>query len=292
MLKSMTGYGRSKLQLDGKEYTIEIKSVNHRFVDISVKVPRSIGYLEDRIRKLVLKSKSRGKIDITITYINIGTSSEIANINEELASKYIKQLQKIASDNNLSTDISVTDILRLPDILIASKQEIDEERIWQIFEEKINEAIKAFNDMRTIEGNKLSEDILNRIDIITKNLDIISKESSGLIEKYVVKLDTRLKELLKENIVDQNRIAQEVVIFSDKCSIEEEITRLNSHIVQFKNLVNESSSKGKKIDFLLQEMNREINTIGSKANCLEITKMVVEIKTELENIREQIQNIE
>ena len=292
MLKSMTGYGRSKLQLDGKEYTIEIKSVNHRFIDINVKIPRSISYIEDRIKKLVLNSISRGKIDITITYINIGTSDETAIINETIARKYIQQLQKIAKDNNLSTEISVTDILRLPDLLLSSNQEIDEEKTWNIFAEKISEAISAFDNMRTIEGHRLCEDMLNRLDIITKNLNIISEESTGLVDKYVVKLNTRLKELLKENMVDQNRIAQEVVIFSDKCSIEEEITRLNSHIIQFKNLVNESSSKGKKIDFLLQEMNRETNTIASKANCLEITKMVVEIKTELENIREQIQNIE
>lgn len=292
MLKSMTGYGRSKLQLDGKEYTIEIKSVNHRFIDINVKIPRGISYLEDKIKKLVLNSISRGKIDVTITYTNIGTSAETANINEELASKYINQLQKIAVDNNLSKEINVADILRLPDILISENQNINEEEIWHKFEGKINEAVSAFDEMRSIEGSKLSEDILNRIDIISKNLNIISEESAGLLDKYVVKLNTRLKELLKENEVDENRIAQEVVLFSDKCSIEEEITRLNSHIVQFKNLVNEAPSKGKKIDFLLQEMNREINTIGSKANCLEITKMVVEIKTELENIREQIQNIE
>ncbi len=292
MLKSMTGYGRSKLQLDGKEYTIEIKSVNHRFIDVNVKIPRGISYLEDKIKKLVINSISRGKIDVTITYSNIGTSTEIANINEELASKYIKQLKKIASDNNLSTEISVSDILRLPDILISANQNVDEDKIWEIFEEKINEAIFTFDNMRTIEGKKLSEDILSRINIITNYLNEISEKSTGLVDKYIVKLKTRLQEIMKDDIIDQNRLAQEAVIYSDKCSIEEEITRLNSHIVQFKNMINEADSRGKKIDFLLQEMNREINTIGSKANCLEITKMVVEIKTELENIREQIQNIE
>ena len=163
MLKSMTGYGRSKLQLDGKEYTIEIKSVNHRFIDINLKIPRNINYLEDRIRKLVLNSISRGKIDLSITYTNIGASSEPAYINEELASKYIKQLQKIASENGLSAEINVSDVLRLPDILISSNKDNDEEKIWNKFEEKISEAIFSFNNMRTIEGSKLSEDILNRI---------------------------------------------------------------------------------------------------------------------------------
>lgn len=292
MLKSMTGYGRSKLQLDGKEYTIEIKSVNHRFVDISVKTPRAISYLEDKIKKTVLNSISRGKIDVYITCTNIGSSSEHVKINKELANKYIEQLKEIAETNNLPTDFNVADILKFPDILITEGQDIDENAVWKAFEQKLNDAISTFDNMRLQEGIKLCEDVLYRIDNISKNLDIISKESTGLVEKYIVKLNTRIKEILKTDVIDQNRLAQEVVIFSDKCSIEEEITRLQSHIKQFENMVNEATAKGKKIDFLLQEMNREINTIASKANCLEITKMVVEIKTELENIREQIQNIE
>lgn len=292
MLKSMTGYGRSKLQLDGKEYTIEIKSVNHRFIDISVKTPRGISYLEDKIKKTVLNSINRGKIDVYITSTNIGTSADSVIINKELAQKYIEQLKEIAKENALSTEINVVDVLKFPDILITSGQEIDEDEVWKAFEVALNEAINAFDKMRSQEGIKLCEDILVRVDNISKNLDIISKESTGLVEKYIVKLETRLKEILKTDIVDENRLAQEIVIFSDKCSIEEEVTRLYSHIAQFKNMVNDSTSKGKKIDFLLQEMNRETNTIASKANCLEITKMVVEMKTELENIREQIQNIE
>jgi len=292
MLKSMTGYGRSKLQFDGKEYTIEIKSVNHRFIDINVKTPRGISYLEDKIKKTVLNSINRGKIDVYITSTNIGTSADSVKINKELAQKYIEQLKEIAKENALSTEIDVVDVLKFPDILITSGQEVDEDEIWKAFEVALNEAIKVFDNMRSQEGIKLCEDILGRVDNISKNLDIISKESTGLVEKYIVKLETRLKEILKTDVVDENRLAQEVVIFSDKCSIEEEVTRLHSHIAQFKNMVNDATSKGKKIDFLLQEMNRETNTIASKANCLEITKMVVEMKTELENIREQIQNIE
>lgn len=292
MLKSMTGYGRSKLQLDGKEYVIEIKAVNHRFVDISVKTPRTISYLEEKIKKTVLNSVSRGKIDVYITCTNIGTSSANVIINKELASKYVKQLREIAAENSLNDNINVTDILKFPDILITENQNLEEDEVWKAFEEKLNEAICTFNNMRIQEGNKLCQDILNRIDCISKNLVIISQESTGLVEKYIVKLNMRIKEILKTDIIDENRLAQEAVIFSDKCSIEEELTRLHSHIEQFKSMINDSTAKGKKIDFLLQEMNREINTIASKANCLEITKMVVEIKTELENIREQIQNIE
>lgn len=292
MLKSMTGYGRSKLQFDGKEYTIEIKSVNHRFVDISVKTPRGISYLEDKIKKTVLNAVNRGKIDIYVSYTNIGMASECLNINKELANKYVKQLKEIAIENNLPDNVNVADILKFPDILITDGNNIDENEVWNAFEEKLKEALISFEQMRINEGSKLCEDILSRISNISKNLEIISKESTGLVEKYIVKLNARINEILKIDVIDENRLAQEAVIFSDKCSIEEELTRLKSHIEQFTNMIYESTAKGKKIDFLLQEMNREINTIASKANCLEITKMVIEIKTELENIREQIQNIE
>ena len=292
MLKSMTGYGRSKLQFDGKEYIIEIKSVNHRYVDINVKTPRNISYIEDKIKKMVLNAVSRGKIDVYINCTNIGNSSEKVYINKNLAGEYIKQLQEIALENNLNTNINITDIINFPDILVTNNF-IDEETLWNEFEPKICEALEQFDNMKIEEGKKLCTDVLSRIDIIDKNLLIISHESTGLVEKYIVKLEARIKEILKDNsIIDQNRLAQEAVIFSDKSSIEEEITRLNSHINQFKQMINESSAKGKQIDFLVQEMNREINTIASKANCLEITKMVIAIKTELENIREQIQNIE
>ncbi len=292
MLKSMTGYGRSKLQFDGKEYTIEIKSVNHRFIDVCVKTPRNISYIEDKIKKIVLNSVSRGKIDIYISSANVGASTERIFINKELASEYIRQLQEIANENKLNSNINVVDILNFPDILISNNS-LDEELLWESFKPKICEALEQFDAMKMEEGKKLCEDVLKRIEIIDKNLSIISRESTGLVEKYIVKLEARIKEILKDNsIIDQNRLAQEVVIFSDKSSIEEEITRLNSHINQFKQMINDSSTKGKQIDFLLQEMNRETNTIASKANCLEITKMIIAIKTELENIREQIQNIE
>lgn len=292
MLKSMTGYGRSKLQLDGKEYIIEIKAVNHRYIDVAVKLPRNISYLEDKIKKTVLNNASRGKIDVSISYANVGISDSNVSINKTLANEYIKQLKLIANENGLSENINVTDILKLPDILITENN-IDEEEVWKAFEAKLNDALTMFNNMRLQEGTKLCEDVLKRIEVIDKNLEIISSKSTGLVEKYVVKLEARLKEILKtDSNIDPNRLAQEAVIFSDKCSIEEEITRLKSHINQFRTMINIGTAKGKQIDFLIQEMNRETNTIGSKANCLDITKMVIEIKTELENIREQIQNIE
>lgn len=292
MLKSMTGYGRSKFEFDGKEYLIEIKSVNHRFIDINIKLPKILSLLEERIKKLVLNSVSRGKIDIYITCINSNINESNRIINKKVANEYIKQLKEIADENNITyNSINIAEILNLPDIFIA-ENEIEEEKLWEILSRKLNEAIFAFTKMREEEGTKLCEDVLNRINVISENLEIISSKSTGLVEKYVVKLKTRINEILQTDVVDENRLAQEIVIFSDKCSIEEELTRMRSHICQFKQLINDSTAKGKKIDFLLQEMNREINTIGSKANCLDITKMVIEIKTELENIREQIQNIE
>lgn len=291
MLNSMTGYGRSRLELDGREYVIEIKSVNHRYLDITVKLPRDINYLEDKIKKTVLNFVSRGKIDINITYSNVKASERNIYINKSIANEYIKQLKEIALENGLSQNIDVTNILKMPDIMI-NEISIKEEKVWQAFEIKIIEALNSFNEMREVEGKQLSEDILKRITLIYKNLQIISEKSTGLVEQYIVKLEARIKEILKTDIIDQNRLASEAVIFSDKSSIEEELTRMYSHIAQFKQMVEDTTTKGKKIDFLIQEMNREINTIASKANCLDITKMVIEIKTELENIREQIQNIE
>ena len=292
MLKSMTGYGRSKLTLGDKEYTIEIKAVNHRYLDMAVKIPRNISYLEEKIKKVVSNAVNRGKIEISIIYSNIPTENENnIQINKALAKDYISQLKQIAKENDLSEDFDVTSVLRLPDLLV-SRDNVDEDETWKAFEPKVQEAVNNFNQMRIDEGMQLSKDILRRIDEISKNLEIISNNSNGLAEKYVIKLEARIKEILKTDVVDQNRLAQEVVIYSDKCSIEEELTRMRSHIEQFKKLVNDSDSKGKKIDFLIQEMNRETNTIASKANCLDITKMVIEVKTELEDIREQIQNIE
>lgn len=292
MLKSMTGYGRSKLTLGDKEYTIEIKAVNHRYLDMAVKIPRNISYLEEKIKKVVSNAVNRGKIEISIMYSNIPTENESnIQINKALAKDYISQLKQIAKENGLSEDFDVTSVLRLPDLLV-SRDNVDEDEIWKAFEPKVQEAVNNFNQMRIDEGMQLSKDILRRIDEISKNLEIISNNSNGLAEKYVIKLEARIKEILKTDVVDPNRLAQEVVIYSDKCSIEEELTRMRSHIEQFKKLVNDSDSKGKKIDFLIQEMNRETNTIASKANCLDITKMVIEVKTELEDIREQIQNIE
>lgn len=291
MIKSMTGYGRAKLSKDDREYQIEIKSVNHRYLDISVRIPKQFSYLEETIKKEIAKKVKRGKIDVFVTFENNSLEGKEIKINTELAKAYIDELKKLAEKENILSDIQVTEISKYPDVLnIQSSQ--DDEKITEEVLETITIATDNLVQMRETEGNKISEDLLKRLNIINKKVEEIAKLSTGLIEEYVVKLEERIKEILKNQEIDKTRLAQEVVIYADKCSIEEEVTRLNSHISQFKNLLNSNEAIGKKLDFIIQEMNRETNTIGSKANNLEITNGVIDIKTEIENIREQVQNIE
>ena len=291
MIKSMTGYGRAKLSKDDREYQIEIKSVNHRYLDISVRIPKQLSYLEETIKKEIAKKVKRGKIDVFVTFENNSLEGKEIKINTELAKAYIDELKKLAEKENILSDIQVTEISKYPDVLnIQSSQ--DDEKITEEVLETITIATDNLVQMRETEGNKISEDLLKRLNIINIKVEEIAKLSTGLIEEYVVKLEERINEILKNQEIDKTRLAQEVVIYADKCSIEEEVTRLNSHISQFKNLLNSNEAIGKKLDFIIQEMNRETNTIGSKANNLEITNGVIDIKTEIENIREQVQNIE
>ena len=292
MIKSMTGFGRSIYENEGREYIIEIKSVNNRFSDINIKMPRSLNYLEEAVKKKVLNHVSRGKIDVFITFNNNSDLGKSIKLNTEIAKKYITELKKLSKETEIIDNINIMDISKFPDVLNIKVEEEAEEVIGQELLKASNEAIKSFIDMREKEGVKIKQDLENRIKIVSEKINEISNISTGLVEEYIVKLETRIKELLKTDVVDQSRLAQEVVIYSDKCSVEEELTRLKSHISQFLNLINEDVAVGKKLDFLIQEMNRETNTIGSKANNLEITNLVVDIKTELENVREQVQNIE
>lgn len=291
MIRSMTGFGRSKYEIDGREYTVDIRSVNHKYSDISVKMPRTIAYLEDKVRKEILANVSRGKIDVFITMEDFSEKGKQIKLNKELAKAYINELKSLAEETGIRCDLNVVDITKYPDVLNI-KDEDNEELIWNELKKCLDDAIANFINMREIEGNKMKLDIVERIKGISTKVSEISEFSSGLIDEYILKLNTRIKELLNTDIVDENRLAQEIVIYSDKCSIEEELTRLNSHISQFLDLIEKDSPIGKKFDFIIQEMNREINTIGSKANSLDITNRVIEIKTEIENVREQIQNIE
>ena len=291
MIKSMTGYGKSNLSINSREYQVEIKTVNHKYIDTNIRIPRTISYLEEDIRKLITSKLKRGKVDISITFENYSEDGNDIRINTELAKMYIENLRKLAEEENLASNIEVTEITKLPDVLTI-KSNLDEKQIKEELLQVVNDAINQLIDMRKNEGNRISEDILVKISQIEEKKEEIFALSTGLIEEYVVKLEARIKEILRTEEIDKSRLMQEVVIYADKCSVEEEITRLNSHIGQLRNLINSDEPAGKKMDFLIQEMNRETNTIGSKANNLEITNRVVDIKTILEDIREQIQNIE
>ena len=292
-MRSMTGFGRGKYTNEGREYTVEIKSVNHKYSDVSVKMPRSISYLEEKVRKQVGESVSRGKIDVFITMEDYSEKGKDIKINKEMAKVYISQLRELAEEAGIGCDINVIDISKFPEVLKVSDEE-NEELYWTELQNALSLSIENFINMRQIEGNKIKDDLLSRMNVIKAKVEEVTNYSAGLVEEYIVKLRARVQELMDKEVVDENRLAQEIVIFSDKSSIQEELTRLNSHISQFITLINTDDNKplGKKCDFIIQEMNREVNTIGSKANSLDISNCVIELKTQIEDVREQIQNIE
>lgn len=290
-MKSMTGFGRASLESNGKNYIIEIKTVNNKYSDITVKSPKRLSFMEDKIRKQIANRITRGKVEVSVSFFDFSNKSKNVVLNKEIAKEYIKQLREIADENNLSENISVVEIAKLPDILNSIDSDNDEEIAGEALQ-CLNMALDSLIEMRKTEGENIKQDLLVRIERVQNLVDKIAENSKGIVEEYVSKLEKRVKEILKTDVVDENRIAQEAVIYADKTSIEEELTRLNSHIVQFKELVNCDGPVGKKLDFMIQEMNRETNTIGSKAGSGEITKAVIDLKVELEDIREQIQNIE
>lgn len=291
MIKSMTGYGKGNISENSRNYQVEIKSVNHRYLDVSVKMPRQISYLEETIKREVAAKVKRGKIDVFITFENNSTEGKEIKINTEIAKIYIDELKELAKQEGILANIEVTEISKFPDVL-AIKNKQEDETIKNELLETVRQATQKLVQMRTTEGSKIAEDLLTRMKAIQEKVKEISSLSTGLIGEYVVKLEGRIKEILRNQELDEARLAQEVVIYADKCSIEEEVTRLESHISQFERLLNSEESIGKKLDFIIQEMNRETNTIGSKANNLEITNGVIDVKTEIENVREQVQNIE
>ena len=291
-MKSMTGYGRAKLQKESREYIVEIKSVNHKYLDMNIKLPRNLFCMEDRVRKSISNKISRGKIDVFITYINNGIEGKNILINKDIARLYIKELEELANENNIASGLRATEISKLPEVLNIVIDEDDEDKIWSDLNECLEEALSNFVNMRETEGERIKLDLEERLNEINENVAKIIQNSTGLIEEYVVKLRNRIKEMLDTDIVDETRLAQEIVIYSDKISIEEEITRIKSHIEQFRTLLDEKDPIGKKADFIIQEMNRETNTMGSKSGSIDIINLVIKIKTQIEDIREQIQNTE
>ena len=291
-MKSMTGFGRSKLEENSREYIVEIKSVNHKYSDISIKMPRSISCFEENVKKIVSKNISRGKVDVFITFNNYSDEGKDVVINKELAKNYINQLRELATETGINQDIKITEITKMPDVLQLKIQDDESDVIGNELEKCVTQAVENFVNMREVEGERIKQDLSARIDIVENFVNTIFSHTTGLIEDYVVKLRERIKEILGTDVVDEARLAQEIVIYADKCSIEEELTRLRSHIMQFRNMLESKDSIGKKLDFLVQEMNRETNTIASKSVKLEITNLAIDIKTAREDIREPIQNIE
>ncbi len=291
MLRSMTGFGHSEITENDITITVEIKTVNHRYSDIFLRIPKQLSSFEERIRSLINGKIQRGKVDVYINYDNKSADGLDVVLDESLAKAYYIALKKIADNLGVRDDISATTIARFPDILKIEKQENDE-YIGELLEKAVSNAIEELIDMRTKEGERLKESLLTNINAIERFTLEIEKKAPVVVKEYKEKLESRLSDLIDMQIVDPARIATEVALFADKCSIDEELVRLKSHAIQMRNMLIGGSPVGKKADFLIQEMNREVNTIGSKANDLEITKNVVELKSEIEKLREQIQNIE
>lgn len=292
MIKSMTGYGRAQSVVNNKDITIEIKSVNHRFFDFNTRIPRIYGFLEEKLKAHIQKQINRGKIDVFVYIVNSSESSVEVSLDRALLNGYLKSLYAMRDEFNLIDDISVSTIARNNDIFVIKKTEEDADSLWEDVKTVTDIAIKDFMTMRAKEGEKLKIDMLNSCDKIMEKVGIIEERSPETAKEYRAKLEERIKELIGDTNVDENRLIMETAIFADKIAVNEEVVRLKSHVSQLQGLLNLTVPIGKKLDFIVQEMNREINTIGSKANDLEITRNVVDVKAEIEKIREQIQNIE
>lgn len=293
MAISMTGFGRGEYKDDNYYFLVECKTINHKYSDINIRLPRKISFLEDKARNLVKDYVKRGRADLYIKFDLLGNEDVSLKFDEGLAIQYVEILNNIKNKFGLIDDISVMNIAKLPEIIKTEEKEEDEDLVWSMLKEALEEALINLKDMRTEEGQKLAEDIKMRCDLLNNYIEEIEKYSYNVVIDYKEKLTNRISEILENpSIIDENRLAQEVAIYADKSSITEEIVRFKSHIIQLKNTVSKQESIGRKIDFLIQEMNRETNTIGSKSSDLNITNLVVEVKSELEKIREQIQNIE
>lgn len=292
MICSMTGFGRGLYSIDGKEYLVEIKTVNHRYLDTSVRLPRAYSYLEAKIREMITSKLSRGKVDVNVWIEDYGTDGRTVMLDEGLADLYVESLKSIKNRYSLDDNITLSLITRFPDILKVKKDEEDEKKIVDQLKEAMNSAIEALIQMRRNEGEQLKADILQKISNLENMLSKIEEIAPNVVVEYRNKLNNRIKEIISDNKPDEGRLELEIALFADRCSIEEEITRLKSHFKQVRQTLDMEQGIGRKLDFIVQEMNREINTIGSKANSVDITKVVVDAKSEMEKIREQIQNIE
>jgi uncharacterized protein (TIGR00255 family) len=292
MIRSMTGFGRGTLEEDGKSFVVEIKSVNHRYFDINVKMPRTLISLEDRFRKTINERVNRGKIDVFITQNTYEKEEIIAKFNKNIADSYVRCLEEIRSTYAAQDDISVSLIAKFPDVISLQKNDEDIELIWESLAIPLREALELLVAMREKEGLKLKEDMVKRCNNVKKLLEEVELRAPQVAKEYKNKLEQRVKDMLNDSRIDENRIAMEVAVFADKSNVDEEIVRLDSHINQMLYTLNSNEAVGRKLDFIVQEMNREANTISSKASDLELINIVINIKNEIEKIREQVQNVE
>lgn len=292
MPKSMTGYGRSKMIFDSREITVEIRAVNHKFFEFSARYPRQFGFIEDKLKALFSSVINRGKVETYISIVTNDGSDVSVAVNTPLALDYVSSLRSANESLGLTDDITLTQLFKIPDIFTVTKTETDESELWEQVRETAAAALDGFLEMRKAEGERLKLDILTKLDYIERVVEKIVERSPEVTDEYREKLYNRLKELLDDKNIDESRLLTEAAIFADKTAVDEETVRLKSHIVSFRELLELDEPIGKKLDFLIQEMNREINTTGSKCSDLTITKMVVNLKSTVEKVREQIQNIE
>ncbi len=292
MVKSMTGFGRAVKELDGYIITVELKSVNHRYFEFSSRCPRQYGFIDDKIKSYVGSRVARGKVECFVGIDALNTDSADVVVNNTLASAYVKALKEIAQTYDLKEDFGAASIARFPEVLVARKAEEDEEKIWSLVKDVAEIAVDKFIEMRRIEGRRMYDDVFSRSSFILDCVSYIEKRSPETVKEYNDKLLERVHELIGDVSLDENRIIQEVAVYADKVAVAEETVRLRSHIEQLRAFLESDEAIGRKMDFLVQEINRETNTIGSKCNDVDIARSVVDMKAEIEKIREQIQNIE
>ena len=292
MIKSMTGFGRGHEVLNGRDITVEIRSVNHRYYEFSSRLPRSYSFAEERLKSLLQGKISRGKVEVSVQVQNVTALSEKITANKEVIREYVEALREIKDELSLTDDLSLASVMRLPDAFTVVKAEADEEQLWEDLKTVAEQALVNFIRMRETEGARMKADISSRLSVIENNVNFVEERSPKIVEEYRKRLYDKMGEVLEGKVADENRILLEAGIFSEKTAVDEETVRLHSHIAQFREMLDSEEPIGRKLDFLVQEMNRETNTIGSKVQDIEVTKIVVDQKSEIEKIREQIQNIE
>ena len=292
MIKSMTGFGRCEIQKESRKFTVELKSVNHRYLDVNIRMPKKLNFFETAIRTLLKSYANRRKIDIFITYEDISQAQVSVKYNAALAAEYLKYLRQMEEEFGLENDVRVSTLSRYPEVFTMEEQSEDEEELWNGLKEALEGAFGQFVETRKAEGENLKKDILSKLDSLEKEIVFVEERSPQIVAEYRAKLEDKMKELLADTQIEDSRIAAEVILFADKICTDEEVVRLKSHIQHMRNTLEEKEGIGRKLDFIAQEMNREANTILSKANDLEVSNHAITLKTEIEKIREQIQNIE